>query len=462
MKRAFIVIFLFAFCARAQEASSDTSIVSIKHETLFLTLVSWPFEYIIQPTVEFLIYPVIPPLIYVSREDIIEKVTNLITYGEKKHIVFYPTTDARLGSAANIGFVYWHNELFSENDNMFFSPHRYINGDWDVAMRYRKNRILNTSFYSKSGTSYREYGNNSFRNSEGATYYYADSSVNLNTSFGFSLSDIWDLEFGVNLNFYRFDFPSIEDTTINVNDVYAFNRGFYRDFESYQLTLALLCNTLDEPYSATKGYKFSVSYSYVPVSSYNGTMDHNYHIAESRYVHYLLLGHRSYAMTVAESNANREKLKNLSFSEAIDILSPINGSIKAREVMLDRRVLITQLKARYMIEDNKGKAPFTAMGRLGGNFPLRAYTDGYFTGAIVAGLSNEYRWPIDRYADMLIFNEYGIYSDDYGHFSSFNLRNSYGFGFRVRTPKLFISRFALAFHGLQGISVILTTKPEYE
>ena len=167
-------------------------------------------------------------------------------------------------------------------------------------------------------------------------------------------------------------------------------------------------------------------------------------------------------MTVAESNSNREKLKNLSFSEAIEMLSPINGSIKAREVILDRRVLITQLKARYMIEDNEGKAPFTAMGRLGGNFPLRAYTDGYFTGAIVAGLSNEYRWPIDRYADMLIFNEYGIYSDDYGRFSSFNLRNSYGFGFRVRTPKLFISRFALAFHGLQGISVILTTKSEYD
>ncbi|MDR2595342.1 MAG: hypothetical protein LBC87_11290 [Fibromonadaceae bacterium] len=464
MKKVIIIIFLFAFCARAQEAStdtSDTSIVSIKRENLFLTLVSWPFEYIIQPTVEFLIYPVIPPLIYVSREDIIEKVANLITYGEKKNIVFYPTTDARLGSAANIGFAYWHTELFFDNDNMFFSPHRYINGDWDAAIRYKKNGILGTSFYSRSGASYKEYGNNSFINSEGTTYFYADSSVLLNSSFGFSLSDIWDLEFGVNLNFYRFNFPSLEETPMD-DDEYILNRGFYKNFESYPITFALLCNTLDEPYSATKGYKFSVSYSYVPVSSYGGTRDHNYHVAESRYVHYLLLGHRSYAMTVAESNANREKLKNLSFSEAIEILSPINGSINAREVMLDRRVLITQLKARYMIEDNKGKAPFTAMGRLGGNFPLRAYSDGSFSGAIVAGLSNEYRWPIDRYADMLIFNEYGIYSDDYGHFSSFNLRNSYGFGFRVRTPKLFISRFALAFHGLQGISVILTTKPEYD
>jgi len=462
MKRVFVVIFLFAFCARAQEASSDTSIVSVRHENPFLTLVSWPFEHIIQPTVEFLIYPVIPPLIYVSREDIIEKVTNLITYGEKKHIVFYPTTDARLGSAANIGFVYWHTELFSENDNTFFSPHRYINGDWDAAIRYKKSNINGTSFYTKFGASYKEYGNNSFRNSEGVKYFYADSSILLNPGFGFNLSEDWDLEFSIAVNFNRFNVPSIEDTSINVNDAYVSNRGFYRNFESYPLTITLLQNTLDEPYSATKGHKFSVGYSYVPVSSYSGTRDHNYHIAESRYVHYLLLGHRSYAMTVAESNANREKLKNLSFSEAIEMLSPINANINAREIMLDRRVLITQLKARYMIESNEGKAPFTAMGRLGGNFPLRAYSDGYFTGAIVAGLSNEYRWPIDRYADMLIFNEYGIYSDDYGHLSSFNLRNSYGFGFRVRTPKLFISRFALAFHGLQGISVILTTKSEYD
>jgi len=456
MKRAFVFIFLFAFCAEAQEASSDTSIVNIESKKLLLTIVSWPFVHIIQPTVEFLIYPVIPPLIYISREDLIEKGANLITYGEKKQIMFYPIINASLGNSANIGFSYWHKELFLDNDNLFFSPHRYINADWDATMRYRKGRILGTSFYSRWNANYREYGNSSFRNSKGTEYFFADSSISLGSYFGFNLSGAWELEFGISGNLYRFDFPSLEDTIMY--DEYTFNRGFYKHFETYPLTLALLYSNLDEPYSATKGKKFSVNYSYVPVSSYNGTTDHNFHIAESRLVHYLLLGNKSYAMTVAESDANREKLKNLSFAEAIEILNPIN----VKEVIFDRRVLITQLKARYMIEENKGKAPFIAMNKLGGNFPLRAYNEGFFTGAIVAGFSNEYRWPIDRYADMLIFNEYGIYSDDFGHLSSFNLRNSYGFGFRVRTPKLFISRFALAFHGLHGISIIFTTKPEYD
>jgi len=458
MKRILILILIFAFCAEAQEAqeaSSDTSIVNIERENLLLTVVSWPFVHIIQPTVEFLIYPMIPPLIYVSREDLIEKGANLITYGEKKQIMFYPIINASLGSAANIGFSYRHKELFFDNDEMFFSPHRYINADWDAAMRYKKSNILGTSFYSRMGANYREYGNNSFRNSEGTKFFFADSSIFFSYYFGFNLFGNWETELGISSNFHRFNLPSLEDTIMN--NRYTFNRGFYRHFESYPISISLLYSSLDEPYSATKGSKFSVGYSYVPVSSYNGTKDHNYHVAESRLVNYLLLGNKSYAMTVAESNANREKLKNLSFAEAIELLNPIN----VREVTFDRRVLITQLKARYMIEENKGKAPFTAMSGLGGNFPLRAYNEDFFTGAIVAGFSNEYRWPIDRYADMLIFNEYGIYSDDVGRFSSFNLRNSYGFGFRVRTPKLFISRFALAFHGLKGISVILTTKPEY-
>jgi len=415
--------------------------------------------HIIQPTVEFLIYPVIPPLIYVSREDIIDKGANLITYGEKKQITFYPIINVSMGNSANIGFSYWHKELFLDNDNVFISPHRYINGDWDAAMRYRKSGILGTSFYSRFGASHREYGNSSFRNSEGIKYSFADSSILLSSGFGFNLYGGWNIEFSTSVNFNRFDVPSIiEDTTINMNDVYASNRGFYRNFESYPLSFSLSYNSLDEPYSATKGNKISFSYSYVPVSSYSDTRDHNYHVAESRFVNYLLLGSKGYAMTVAESNANREKLMNLSFSEAIEMLNPIN----VKEVIFDRRVLITQLKARYMIEENKGKAPFLAMSSIGGNFPLRAYSDGYFTGAIVAGFSNEYRWPIDRYADMLIFNEYGVYSDDYGRISSFDLRNSYGFGFRVRTSRFFISRFSLAFHGLRGVSVILTTRPEYD
>jgi len=456
MKKGLILFFLLAFCVYAQEASEDSSVVKIEYKSLLLTVVSWPFVNIVQPTVEFLMYPMIPPLIYISRENLIEKGHNLITYGENKQIMFYPIINAKLGSAANVGFVYMHSELFLDNDNMFISPHLYINADWSTSMRYIKNGIYGNPLYWGLNASYRADIDNVFRDMKGNIYSFTDSSVFLSVFTGVSFTENWDLGVGASLNFYRFGLPDLDN--IIVEDKQVPDRGFYRDFESYPLILSLSYNSLDEPYAATKGHKFSVSYSYAPVSRYNGTRDHNYHVVESRITRYSLLGSRSYAMTVAESNANREKLKNLTFAEAIEILNPIN----IKEETLDRRVLITQLKTRYMIEENKGKAPFTAMSQLGSSFPLRAYVDGYFTAPLVAGISAEYRWPVDQFADALIFNEYGIYGEDFNRLSAANIKNSYGFGFRIRTPKFFIARFALAFHGLQGITLLLTTRPDYE
>jgi len=456
MKKAIILFFLLAFCVAAQEVREDTSVVKIEQKSLFLTVVSWPLVHIVQPTIEFLMYPLLPPLIYISRENLIEKGQNLITYGENKQIMFYPIINAKPGNGSNIGFAYWHSELFLQDDNLFLSPHLYINADWDATLRYVKKNICNSSFYWGLSASYNADGDNGFRDLKGVKYSFADSSIFFNQSVGFGLYGDWGLEFGLGLSLYRFDFPSINDVIVEGDNVS--NRGFYQHFNGYPLSVSLSYNSLDEPYAATKGSKFSLGYSYTPISRYNGSTDHNYYVVESRLVRYFLLGNKSYAMTVAESNANLEKLKNLSFSEAIEMLNPIN--IKEEDI-LDRRILVTQIKARYLIEENEGKAPFTAMGRHGGNFPLRAYSDGYIAAPLVAGVSAEYRWPIDRFADALIFNEYGIFGTDFSRLTSDNLRNSYGFGFRIRTPRFFITRFTIAFHGLQGITLIFTTRPEY-
>jgi outer membrane protein assembly factor BamA len=460
---AFLFLAVFApaaFCedadASEQEHDGDASVVKIEHGSILLPIISWPFVHIIQPAAEFLMYPIIPPLIYVSRENLIEKGQNLITYGEDRQIMFYPLANAKLGSASNIGFAYRHENLFLKNDYIFFSPHLYINADWDAIVRYQKSRIMGSSFFGEFNASYKEYGSNSFRDPNSATYFFADSSLFLSSAIGFGFAGNWALKFTQRLNFLRFNLPSLDEEVFSGDEVS--NRGFYKHFNAFSSSLSLHYNSMDAPYAATKGQKFDLGYSYTPVSAYNGSKDHNYHAVESRFAHYLLLGKKNYAMTVAESEANRERLKNLSFKEAIEIFNPMN----IREEILDRRVLITQIKASYMIEENKGKAPFTAMGRLGDNYPLRAYPSGHFTAPFVAGYSNEYRWPIDIYADALIFNEYGIYSYDLKSISLSNLKNSYGLGFRVRTPKLFILRFALAFHGLQGVALILTTRPEYD
>ncbi|MDR0516808.1 MAG: hypothetical protein LBH25_07145 [Fibromonadaceae bacterium] len=463
-------LFLFVFVAsvyanaNAKNAVSDTiaadsgsTVINIKHENNILAVISWPFVRIVQPAAEFLMYPIIPALIYVSRENLIEKGKNLITYGDNGQIMFYPLVNAKVGSDSNIGFVYRHEELISENDFIYFSPHLYVNGDWDMFVNYQKSKINNTSVFMELGTRYREYGSNSFRDPKSTTYFYSDSSLSLLSAVGYRVTGDWKLRFAIESNFYKFNLPNINETVYNEPEV--LDRGFYQNFNSFPLTLSMFYSTLDVPYAATRGEKFSVGYSYVPVTGYNSSSEHNYHVLESRFVRYFLLGEKSYAMTVAESEVNREKFKNMTLKDAFEMFNPLN----VKEEVLDRRVLITQLKARYMIEENKGKAPFTAMGNLGENFPLRAYSSGHFTAPLVAGVSVEYRWPIDLYADALIFNEYGIYGDGLSElFSVSNIKSSYGLGFRIRTPNLFITRFALAFHGLNGVALIFTTRPEYD
>ncbi|GHV12012.1 hypothetical protein AGMMS49938_03740 [Fibrobacterales bacterium] len=469
MKLFFVsVMFFFAFAfAEEQDTSavvkdtSETSVIEILQRNPITYIISLPFQYVIQPTVEFLLYPAIPPLIYISRENIIEKGLNVISFGSnangENNQMLYPTLNLKPGSSSNIGLSYRHRDLFFQNDYFVLNPIIYINADWETTLRYQKRKILETSFYSNFIANYKEDGDNSFRFVNDREYLYSDSSATLFGSFGFDISENWGMEFAAEADFYRFDIPNISDSVV-LNNEKMKNLGFYQHFKQFPLSATIAYNSLDEPYAATRGNKFSFKYTYTPVSDYNGSDGHNYHAVESRLINYTLLGNRSYFMTTKEVLENRERLKRLSFAEAIKILNPIN----IRENILERKILVTQLRFRAMFEENNGLAPFTAMGKLGSNFPLRAYSDGYFTAPVIAGISAEYRWAVDKYADALIFDEYGIFGDSPNSLKFDNLRNSWGIGFRVRTPSFFIMRFAVAFHGLHGVAITLTTRADYE
>jgi hypothetical protein len=92
---------------------------------------------------------------------------------------------------------------------------------------------------------------------------------------------------------------------------------------------------------------------------------------------------------------------------------------------------------------------------------LRGYTSSYSDFATL-GLSAEYRWPIDRLVDGVVFNEYAIYGRTWHSFDTENLLNSWGFGVRVRRPDLYLFRLQLGFHGLHGVSIVCTVAPEFQ
>jgi outer membrane protein assembly factor BamA len=236
------------------------------------------------------------------------------------------------------------------------------------------------------------------------------------------------------------------------------NLGFYQHYQEYPISASLIYNTRDARFTTTDGSYLRASYTFTPVSRYGGSRKHDYHTMEFVAQHYLLIGRRTYEMTVQESNAARKKWMRMGLKDAMEVLDPRN----IRETFFERRVLVSQFRLGETFAAHDGYAPSTAWWSLGRSFPLRAYEDRTLMGMLVAGLSVEYRFPLDRVADGVLFNEYGIFGNSWKDLKWANLRNSWGFGVQVRTPRMFITRFQIAFHGAHGVAMVLTTSPTYE
>ena len=114
-----------------------------------------------------------------------------------------------------------------------------------------------------------------------------------------------------------------------------------------------------------------------------------------------------------------------------------------------------------MWEMDKGGAPFNAFPTMSARYPLRGYSDDW-AAAHIMGLSAEYRWPIDRFVDGVLFDEYGLHAEKVKYFSFDHFYNSWGFGIRVRMPEMYLFRCQVGFHGLHGVNMILTIAPEFK
>jgi outer membrane protein assembly factor BamA len=130
------------------------------------------------------------------------------------------------------------------------------------------------------------------------------------------------------------------------------------------------------------------------------------------------------------------------------------------ETLFERRVFAFQFRFQGVWELEKGGAPYSAFPALNARFPLRGYTDAWVA-PFLMGLSAEYRWPVDRLVDGVVFDEYAMISDKVNHWSKDHLYNSWGFGVRVRKPDMFLFRLQFAFHSWHGISLIITIAPEF-
>ena len=109
----------------------------------------------------------------------------------------------------------------------------------------------------------------------------------------------------------------------------------------------------------------------------------------------------------------------------------------------------------------KGGAPHDVFVRLNANTPLRGYSDSWATHHMMS-LSAEYRWPVDRFVDGVLFDEYAMIAPEVDEWSFSHFYNSWGFGIRVRMPNMYLFRVQFGFHGLHGVNLIITIAPEFK
>ncbi|HLP43633.1 MAG TPA: BamA/TamA family outer membrane protein, partial [Fibrobacteria bacterium] len=135
---------------------------------------------------------------------------------------------------------------------------------------------------------------------------------------------------------------------------------------------------------------------------------------------------------------------------------------RLRDQMLTRKVVALHLYAARAYESSDERMPVYGLVTLGNNTPMRGYSGSRFRDYAVASAGMEYRFPVVRLMDGVIFNEYGVFGRTFPDFDwSDRLRNSWGLGIRVRRPDIFLFRTDFGFHGLHGIVVNLSVDAAY-
>lgn len=471
------VLSLPAHAKKSGEAVQDTSSGSMS----FTEVIAWPFLHIIQPFFSSLVYPISAPLHYAIENGVADKAVDLITFGEDRNIFIYPVFNLKPGSSTMIGLCYRHRNLFFQSDYAVFEGHYYANSDFDVKLRYSKQSLFGKKMYGLMNLNiYMDRDNGFTLPVTKESFKQADTTINAGLQFGFPITESRNLNFsyGAELIYHMADFTDTKDSVLDDPKFPIEDRGLYQGHFEIPFYVNLVYDNLDFPYAPSKGQRFSLKASYVLTSDYSGiTVDdmsiaglrrssalkdggknHDFVSVDAFYQIYFFIGRADqYVLSAKEGRKTRKFYTDFSLNEVLRVWRPEN----LVETLFERRVLAFQLRFQGMWEMVKGGAPYSAFPALNARFPLRGYTDAWVA-PFLLGFSAEYRWPVDRLVDGVVFNEYAMISDKISGWSKDRLYNSWGFGVRVRKPDMYLFRMQFAFHSWHGLSLVLTIAPEFK
>lgn len=471
------VLLLCIGLVHAEEEPSEPS-----KPSPFLNVLLWPFEHVIQPALNGLIFPIAAPVDYAFKNGIIEKTVDLITFGEERNILIYPGFNFKPGSSTMIGVNYRHRSLVFSRDYLVFQPSYYANGDAEFVLRYTKQALFGTSLFGGFRFDLDWNRDSHFIIPETkSSFLQPDSSMKFSWRLGMPVPKTtnWNMELSTTLFLNRASHPDVVDSILISSDYPIEDRGLYQDMIQVPVSVSLVYDDLDYSYAPSRGNRFGVTATYYFIGNYSGVRyedlglnplmyeddeirdagkEHDYFQTNFLFQHYFFLGKGSnYILSATEARKNRRFYTDFSWDEMMRVWKPE----QVRSTLFERRVIALQFRMVNIWEMEEGGAPYNAFATLNARTPLRGYSSGWSTSNLMS-LSVEYRWPVDRFVDGVLFDEYAMISPKIDKWNFSNYYNSWGFGIRVRQPNMYLFRIQFGFHGLHGVNLVMTIAPEFK
>jgi hypothetical protein len=415
-----------------------------------LQLVTWPVQNILAPGVELLTYPSQEPMRYFLEENVIDRSLDLFSGGRDDNVRVYPTISLASGTASRVGAVLRDEALFRrDTERLVATFNYYVNGDFRLRSYLVAKELGGTDFTGKAAFALNRVRNTAFYQPDINTlYYYANSSESYSLQLDYPLVLGFFARGGFALVSNRFgESPANMGATVSseffrdengvLNEEY---RGLNESFFDRGYKVGLVRDTRNNPNIPVDG-----SWTDITAAFHDASDNHDYYEWTARFTKFFKLGRERYEVTADEE----KKDGGLNMEEFIRKLE----YQRLRQQFFSRKVVVAHLYAARSYEIAGNTMPVYGLQSLGNATPLRGYPGSRYRNYSVVSGTLEYRFPILRLMDGTLFNEYGMFGKALDEPDLDNLRNSWGFGIRVRRPDMFLFRIEIAFHGFSGIGL---------
>jgi outer membrane protein assembly factor BamA len=392
------------------------------------------------------------------NENVIDRTIKLISFGDGNQIMLYPTMNLAPGTGSSTGLTVRDQALFGRRtERAVMQGILFVNGDWKYRGYMTASDIAGTGFTSKLSLSLTRVKNTS-ANQPGTPsfWFFADTS----TSFSATISHLIIEKVALKGTFVYRDnnygsAPPQADTLRSGffrNEAGVFDprmRGLDDSWTDRILAVGVSRDSRNNQNIVLAGSDFNATYHYHFTSAH-----HDFQGWESSLTNYFQLGKNRYEISTEEER----KSGGISLKKVLEKMDIEN----LKKELFNRKVLVTHLYSAQVFEIPGNHMPVYGLQTLGNDTPMRGYGGSRFRDYTVLSAGAEYRFPIMRLVDGVIFDEYGVYGRSWDKIEYLdNLKNSWGFGIRVRRPDIYLFRLQLGFHGLHGIQLNMSVDEPY-